>query len=265
MGQSAFVILVVIDLVDSTAFFQRYGDKQASDAMRIYDRIFRGLLIKYDGLEIDKTDGALLLFETMREALAYSMEYHRLIEKHLPFRSRVGIHCGHVIMHSNSSTFVSRGAKPVEVDGIHKNIAARVMSVAGGGQTYLSNRAGEYAAGVRGKLYMRNLGKWRMKGVQNPMTIYAIGEGTDRLSSPVPNDKVSLVVPPKLTPREKRVRYFKVFLLWPSLILSGYMWIQFLAFLEQFGYFKTRVFIRISNFESWVIYYAKLIMNILGL
>lgn len=255
MGHRTFVILVVIDLVDSTAFFERYGDRQASEAMRVYDRIFRGLLIKYNGLEIDKTDGALLLFETMREALTYTEEYHRYVEKHLPFKSRVGVHCGHVMMHSNSPTFVSRGAKPVEVDGIHKNIAARIMSVAGGGQTFLSERAGEYAASVRGKLLIRHLGRWSMKGVQKPMSIYAIGADPKRLASPVANDKVKLVVPPRLTPRERRVRLFKVFILYPLLIHSTYMWLHFLAMLEQFGYFKTRWFTRLVNFESWVIYY----------
>lgn len=264
MGQSTFVILVVIDLVDSTAFFQRYGDKRASEAMRTYDRLFRGLLFKYNGIEIDKTDGALLLFETMREALAYTAEYHRLVEKHLPFRSRVGIHCGHVIMHSNSSKFVSRGAKPVEVDGIHKNIAARVMSIAGGGQTFLSDRAGEYASSVRGKLLMRDLGKWRMKGVQKPMKIYAIGTDIQRLASPVPNDKVKLVVPPRLTPREQRIRLFKVFVLWPVILGTVYFVIHTIAFLEEFGYFRTRWFIRITNLEAWIIYYARLALDGLG-
>ena len=73
-------------------------------------------------MEIDRTDGYLLLFESMREALQYSTEYHKLVEQHLGFYSRIGIHAGVVIMHSNDSYFVSRGAKPIEVQGIHKSI-----------------------------------------------------------------------------------------------------------------------------------------------
>ena len=78
-----FVILVLIDIVDSTKFIERVGDMRASEVMRVYDRIFRGLLIKYEGLEIDKTDGALLLFETMRDALNYIQAYHSMGEGHL--------------------------------------------------------------------------------------------------------------------------------------------------------------------------------------
>ena len=102
--KQAFVILVCIDLVDSTKFIESLGDVRASKAMCVYDRIFRGLLFKYNGLEIDKTDGALLIFETMREALAYITEYHALVEHHLCLRSQAGIHCGNVIMHSNNAT-----------------------------------------------------------------------------------------------------------------------------------------------------------------
>ncbi|MAF79890.1 hypothetical protein CL629_02295 [bacterium] len=235
--QQQFVILVVIDLVNSTKFFEKFGDVNASKAMRVYDRIFRGLLIKYSGLEIDKTDGALLLFETMREALSYCSEYHKLVEKHLKLQSRVGIHCGLVIMHSNSSVFVSRGAKPIEVDGIHKNITARIMSVANGGQTLLSRRAGEYASAlsVRGKLLMKDIGVWKMKGIKNPMHLYAIGSDLKNLERPKETDKVKRVRPPALTPRERNIRLFNVFILLPLLTCSIYSILCILHILETFG------------------------------
>lgn len=257
MGEATFVILVVIDLVDSTKFFQRFGDRQASEAMRVYDRIFRGLLVKYNGIEIDKTDGALLIFETMREALTYTNEYHKMIEKHLRLKSRVGIHCGHVIMHSNSETFIKRGAKPVEVDGIHKNIAARIMSVASGGQTILSARAGEYAGGVKGSLLMADIGIWRMKGVIRPMQLYAAGDTPKRLKRPPESDKVKLVRPPRLTPKQFALRLLKVTTLWPYL---GYcLWVSFqvMVVLESFGVIPTHIFIPVNNFFAWLWHHIK--------
>ena len=148
--EHSFVILVMIDIVDSTKTTEKLGDFKMSQKMRLYDRISRGLLIKWDGLEIDRTDGYLLIFETMREALEYSTEYHKLVERHLGFQSRIGIHAGIVIMHSNDSFFVSRGAKPIEVEGIQKSVCARIMSLAQGGQTLLSSRAGQIAMGIRG-------------------------------------------------------------------------------------------------------------------
>ena len=232
-----FVILVLIDIVDSTKFIERVGDINASKVMRIYDRIFRGLLIKYEGLEIDKTDGALLLFETMRDALNYIQAYHRMIEKHLGLKSRAGIHFGYIVMHSNSQLFVSRGAKPIEVEGIQKAIAARIMSLAGGGQTFLSKRAGEYASSLRGALLMRDLGTWKLKGVKAPMQLYAIGDAPNRLNLPKENDKVMLVKPPKLTPRERRNRFLKCYVYLPVFTFTLYVWVSWLAFLEYFNFF----------------------------
>lgn len=233
---STFAILVIIDLVNSTKYFEKVGDKRASEAMRVYDRIFRGLLIKYDGLEIDKTDGALLIFESMREALMYCKEYHSLVEKHVGLKSRVGIHCGVVMMHSNHKAFVARGAKPVEVDGIHKNICARIMSLAGGGQTLLSKTAGEYASAssVRGGMLMANLGTWKMKGVKAPMKVYAVGANLEDLRRPKETDKVKLVIPPKMTSREKWMRFFKIFVVFPLSLVGLYAMLLTLVICEEF-------------------------------
>jgi class 3 adenylate cyclase len=254
--KQVFVILVCIDLVDSTRFIESQGDVRASQAMRVYDRIFRGLLIKYNGLEIDKTDGALLIFETMREALAYITEYHALIEHHLKLRSRAGIHCGHVIMHSNNAHFVARGAKPVEVDGIHKVITARVMSLASGGQTLMSKRAGEYAASVRGKLIMRDVGVWRLKGVKAPLKLFAISANTARLTAPRETDKVTLVRPPPLTPRQRWVRRFNLYVMPPLLIYTVYMLTGVLAVLEYFNVISHWGMREAHNFIHWLLFDA---------
>ena len=234
--KKTFVILVLIDIVDSTKFMERVGDVRASQAMRVYDRIFRGLLVKYEGLEIDKTDGALLLFETMKDALNYTTEYHKMVEKHLGLKSRAGIHCGYVMMHSNAQVFVSRGAKPIEVDGLQKAVGARIMSLAGGGQTFLSRTAGEYALSVRGQLLMRDLGVWSLKGVSKPMQLYAIGDSVDRLRKPKENDKVKMVRPPKLTPQQRRRRFIRRYVYYPVLLVTTYVWLGILALLEHIGY-----------------------------
>lgn len=240
-----FAIMVLIDIVDSTKFTERVGDQRAAEAMRIYDRIFRGLLIKYDGLEIDKTDGALLLFETMKDALNYVMEYHHLVEKHLGLKSRVGVHCGHVMTHSNSAAFIARGAKPIEVDGLQKSIAARIMSLASGGQTFLSRRAGEYAASVRGKLLMRDLGEWKLKGVQEAMRLYAIGKTLESLKRPKQTDKVRLIKPPKMSPKELWRMRAKRYVLLPAFICGLYWLLALLAFMEYSGQINSGVFLPI--------------------
>jgi len=240
--ERAFVILVLIDIVDSTRFTERVGDVRAAETMRAYDRIFRGLLVKYQGMEIDKTDGALLLFENMKNALDYVTEYHRLVEKYLKLRSRVGIHCGHVMMHSNSRVAVARGAKPVEVEGLQKSVAARVMSLANGGQTILSKRAGEYASSVRGKLLMRDLGHWKLKGVKHPMQLYAISDDIRRLVRPKETDKVKLVRPPKMTAKERFKRLLNISVVWPLAIFGMYVVLSVLAFMERSSQIGTNLF-----------------------
>jgi len=158
----------------------------------------------------------------MREALEYSTEYHKLVEQHLGFKSRIGIHAGVVIMHSNDKFFVSRGAKPIEVEGIQKSVCARIMSLSLGGQTLLSDRAGQIAMSSRNDLVMRDIGKWQFKGVKNPMQLYCISWDKKRLIRPKGNDKVILVVKPKLTPKQLNILRLKRYGIPFSLIVICY-------------------------------------------
>jgi len=238
--ERSFQILVLIDIVGSTRLAERVGDVRVAEIMRVYDRIFRGLLIKWKGREIDKTDGALLLFESMSDALQYVTEYHRLVEKHLKLQSRVGIHCGHIVMRHNSSAYIERGAKPVEVDGAQKAVTARLMSVARGGQTLMSKRAGEYASSVRGNLILRDVGSWKLKGVVHPVSLYAVGADPARLQRPRETDKAKIVRRPRLT-RAERLRRAVTVLLWPVGALSLYAVLAVLAFLERAGQLDTAI------------------------
>ena len=231
----AFVILMMIDIVDSTKTTEKLGDMKMSQKMRLYDRISRGLLIKWNGLEIDRTDGYLLLFESMREALEYSTEYHKLVEQHLGFKSRIGIHAGVVIMHSNDKYFVSRGAKPIEVEGIQKSVCARIMSLSLGGQTLLSNRAGQIAMSSRNNLFMRDIGKWQFKGVKKPMQLYCIAWDKSRLVRPKGNDKVKLVIKPKLTREELIKLRFKRYGIPLIFLITAYWSLIVLSMLEFAG------------------------------
>lgn len=235
----SFVILVMIDIIDSTKTTERIGDVKMSQHMRVYDRISRGLLIKWNGLEIDRTDGYLLLFESMREALNYAVEYHKLVEKHIGFYSRVGIHAGVVIMHSNDSFFVARGAKPIEIEGLQKSVCARIMSLAGAGQIILSDRAGQIASSLRQKLRMADIGKWSFQGVKRPMQLYTISWDISRLKMPRGNKKVKLALPPKLTPTQKRRQTFRRYVVYPTIVFALFLSVKIIGELEMFYPFNT--------------------------
>ena len=160
----ALKTLQISDLVDSTRLVEQLGDERTAEVSARHDRMARDLLEEHEGLEIDKTDGFLLLFERPLNALLYSLAYHRGLEKlsqemGIELASRVGIHLGEVFLRENPPEDVARGAKPLEVEGLAKAMAARLMSLAGGRQTLLTRGTFDLArrAAVGAELVDRNL------------------------------------------------------------------------------------------------------------
>ena len=169
--------LLLTDVVDSTLLAATLGDAAMAALWAAHDQAARALLPAHRGREIDKTDGMLLLFERADDALRYARAYHAaLAAMDPPLRARAGLHVGPVILRENPPPDVARGAKPLEVDGIAKPTAARVMSLAQGGQTLLSPdalRALGDGAGDFGSLHAH--GHWRLKGVPQPLPLFELG------------------------------------------------------------------------------------------
>ena len=192
--------LLISDLVGSTELVEELGDRAAAELFRRHDRRARDLLATHGGLEIDKTDGFLLLFDQPWPAIAYALAYHRMLrrleeDEGAPLASRVGIHLGEVILVRNPPADVARGAKLMEVEGIAKPTAARLMSLAGGGQTLLTRGAYQVArraAGGEGVDRLRWLahGRYRFKGIADEIEVFEVGiEGASPLSPPDGADK----------------------------------------------------------------------------
>jgi hypothetical protein len=140
MGETHALLLT--DIVDSTTLSEQLGDVAMAALWARHDALARDLLPLHRGREIDKSDGFLLLFDTATDAVAYSLAYHHaLASLDPPVHARAGLHVGEVILTENAPEVVARGAKPIEVDGLAKPTAARVMSVAVGGQTPHRRRA----------------------------------------------------------------------------------------------------------------------------
>jgi len=72
--------LVLCDLVDSTALVERLGDRRAAELFRRHDRQARSLVHQFGGLEIDKTDGFLMMFERPIQAVAFALAYQRSLK-----------------------------------------------------------------------------------------------------------------------------------------------------------------------------------------
>ena len=172
----------------STKLVESLGDQAAARLSARHERIARDLLVRCAGREIDKTDGFLLLFERTVDALRFALAYHRALEglskdEGVEVTARIGIHLGEVILRPNRPEDVERGAKPVEIEGYAKPIAARVMTLAKGRQTLLTRGAFDLArlAAAREKVSEGELrwlahGPYRLKGVSEPVEIFEVGE-----------------------------------------------------------------------------------------
>jgi predicted ATPase/class 3 adenylate cyclase len=179
--------LLLTDVVDSTHLSTLLGDADMAQLWAAHDRVARDLLPQHGGREIDKTDGMLLLFDHPGQALAYARAYHAaLAGLHIPLQARAGLHVGPVILRENSAADVARGAKPLEVDGLAKPTAARVMALARGGQTLLSAAARQSLAGD--EVRVQSHGHWMLKGVDEPLELFEAGEGP---MSPPPDGEKS--------------------------------------------------------------------------
>jgi len=98
--------LLLTDLVDSTKLVEAMGDVRAAELFAAHDRLARDLLPRHRGREIDRTDGFLLLFDTVSDAADFALAYHRALaslsaELGVALAARAGIHEGEVILREN--------------------------------------------------------------------------------------------------------------------------------------------------------------------
>ena len=192
-AMSEIKALLLTDVVDSTRLSETLGDSAMAEIWAAHDRVSRALLGPWRGREIDKTDGMLLLFDNAADAVAYAMEYHRaLATLPTPLTARVGLHVGPVILRENAADDIARGAKPLEVEGLAKPIAARVMALARGGQTLLSAAAREDLGKTEHRLVSH--GHWQIKGVSDPIELFEVGEPDARFVQPSDGEKAHRVV-----------------------------------------------------------------------
>lgn len=200
--------VVITDLCDSTALVDRLGDVRATELIRAHDRLLRGLIREHRGQEIDKTDGFLSLFERPIQAVAFALAYQRglrafSLEHGVEISARIGLHVGEVMTWQNDEADIAKGAKPTEVEGLAKPVAARLMGMALPGQILLSGVAytlahraeGELGA-VLSRVQWKAHGDFRFKGVAEAVPVYEIGEeGIAPFKAPAWSGKAHREVP----------------------------------------------------------------------
>ena len=191
MGAST---LLFADLVDSTALVQQLGDASAAQLWADHDRRSRQLLARHNGHEIDRSDGFFLLFDRPEDAARFALHYHRLVGE-LGLAARVGMHHGSVTLRRNLPDEVARGAKPIEVEGLAKPVAARIMALAGGGHSLLSADAAAALdpQALDGQVLHRH-GHYRLKGIAEPVEVFELAASRSAVAPPADGDKAYRVV-----------------------------------------------------------------------
>lgn len=200
--------LLLFDLVDSTGLLARIGDSRAHELFASHDQTVRALLALFEGREIDKSDGFLLLFDRPVQAVGYALRYHQSLAElgrrtGLPLEARAGIHLGEVFLRENSAGDVALGAKPLEVEGLAKHTVARVAGLAAAGQTLLTHAAFDLArrAVVGDTMAARRPhwlahGSYRLQGIEEPVEVFEVGlPGLAPLSAPPDTPKARRAVP----------------------------------------------------------------------
>ncbi len=176
--QTAVLAILFSDIVNSTYATEKLGEQTYSKLRHIHDELFKkimcrdkaGIIIKEIG------DSFLCVFAEPSTAVLRSIEFQRAInsnKEHLTILNytltvRIGIHVGQVAV-ENSLV--------LDIFGRHVNRAARIESLAGGGQIFSSLSVWENAVGWikdsnEDKIGWISHGKTKLKGVEEKVEIF---------------------------------------------------------------------------------------------
>jgi len=197
----ANIAIVLTDIIGSTKFVQRNGAHVAAKWFGTHDRYVMNLIARHGGQLIDASDGHLMYFPSVVEAIEFAFEYKKVLRrKKFPFRSRVGIHWDSMLIVKSEEHMVRAGGKRINLEGIGKNIAARTMSLCGEEQILLSQSAfAQYKKwGHRSNYIPKNalvalVGLYKFKGVSEPEALYAIGQIQAQLQPPEDSEKAKRI------------------------------------------------------------------------
>tara|TARA_B100000927_G_C16449034_1_gene463033 strand:+ start:278 stop:1168 length:891 start_codon:yes stop_codon:yes gene_type:complete len=195
------IAIVLTDIIGSTKFVQRNGSKISAMWFGIHDKAVMNFIARHSGQLIDASDGHLMMFATVSDAIGFAFDYKKYLrKKKFPFRSRVGIHWDKMLIVKSEAHIVRAGGKRINLEGIGKNIAARTMSICGEEQILLSKSAfmqykkyGHRSMFIPKKAQSALVGLYKFKGVTEPEAIYAIGIIEAQLQPPASGEKAKRI------------------------------------------------------------------------
>ena len=214
-----YLAIVLLDLIGSTAFVQKVGAMRGAKWLQYHDRLARSLVYKFDGREIDRSDGFLLSFERPIDAVNFALHYQHSVPPKTKLGARIGIHFGTIVEVKQDELMTMTGAKAIELEGLSKNIAARAMSLCGAGQVLLTAEAMKAVKHRTNSFTPKGTryalaGEYRFKGVRETQIIYTVGNTIESLQPPKGSDKVKKIAGPKKIKSRARDRKLREWLWW---------------------------------------------------
>ncbi len=200
LDRSRLAVLLFTDLVGSTELKAKLGAAAFVRLLGRHDALFKQYLAESPGAEVlqDTGDGYFAAFARVSDAVNFALKFQESMRREgwdsEPLRARLGIHVGEV---AQVTIGQEGGSKLV---GLAADIAARVMSLAAGGQVLLTRAAfddarqfvrefrlaGEAPVALRWVAH----GEYLFKGAEEPLEVFEVGlEGISPLSAPCDNEK----------------------------------------------------------------------------
>jgi class 3 adenylate cyclase len=152
--------LLFSDIVDSTPQAASIGDSAWRELISRHNAVFRGLLARYQGEEIDSSgDGFFASFDGPGRAIECARALRQELGA-LGLEVRIGIHTG-------ECERIDR-----KLGGIAVPIGARIMGLAGAGEVLVSSTVRDLVAGSG--LEFEDRGAHELKGVPGEWRLYAV-------------------------------------------------------------------------------------------
>jgi tetratricopeptide (TPR) repeat protein len=177
--------LLVCEIINEAELLEQLGDIECCKVIAKHNSLARDLQKKYRTIEADRTDGFLLLFESPINAVLYALDLQAatLELSHMEgieLQLGIGIHYGEVIQIAGPPDKISREDRPIVIEGLAKPVAARIMSLARGGQILLSKPSFSLVGDLLNQkdkrgIYGKVLGKYRLKGISEAIEIFEVG------------------------------------------------------------------------------------------
>ncbi|MBO6949152.1 MAG: adenylate/guanylate cyclase domain-containing protein [Rhodospirillales bacterium] len=162
------VCIMFTDLVGSTQMTHERGDYGAQEVVRIHNAIVRTALASHHGKEVKHTgDGIMASFTSAANAVRAAMQIRESLSEHnsgdeaLLVRVRMGLNAGEAVQEED------------DFFGTTVQLAARVCDKAGEGEVFVTDNVRELSKGQG--IEFDDAGKYDMKGVPEPMTLYRVG------------------------------------------------------------------------------------------